>query len=74
MADVQDMEFEQNPSLKAKLMATQGNLYEATMDLFFGAGLLLWQKDKSGTAEQKWYNRLELKLMDLRGKYLSEQS
>ena len=74
MADVQDMKFSQNPELKRRLMATEGNLYEATMDTFFGCGLLLSQKEKIGTAEQKGANRLGLKLMDLRGKYLSEET
>ena len=74
MAGVQDMKFEQNPALKTRLMATKANLYEATMDHFFGAGLLLSQKDKFGTVEQKGSNRLGLKLMDLQGKYLSEQT
>ena len=73
MAKLQDLKFEQNPALKTKLMATKGNLYEATLDIFFGTGLLLSQKDRFGTAQQKGANRLGLKLMDLRGKYLSEQ-
>ena len=73
MAKVQDLKFEQNPALKTKLMATKGNLYEATLDIFFGTGLLLSQKDRFGTTQQKGANRLGLKLMDLRGKYLSEQ-
>ena len=74
MGDVQDMKYEQNPDLKSKLIATKGNLYEATLDMFFGCGLLLSQKDKFGTVEQKGANRLGLKLIDLRGKYISEQS
>ena len=72
MADVQDQKYEQNPELKSKLMVTEGNLYEATLDKFFSCGLLLWQKSKIGTAEQTGLNRLGLKLMDLRGKYQME--
>ena len=72
MEYVQDQKFSQNPALKSKLMVTKGNLYEATLDLFFGSGLLLAQKAKFGTVEQKGQNRLGLKLMDLRGKYRDE--
>ena len=74
MADVQDEKFSQNPVLKQRLMATKGNLYEATLDSFFGCGLLLSQKTKIGMVEQKGLNRLGLKLMDLRGKYLTEDA
>ena len=53
MEDVQDLKFEQNPNLKKKLMTTKGNLYEATMDIFFGCGLLLSEKPKFGTVKKK---------------------
>ena len=35
MAEVQDLKFTQNSELKRRLMATKGNLYEATLDKFF---------------------------------------
>ena len=74
MAKVQELKFQQNPELKTKLVMTKGNLYEATLDTFFGCGLLLSQKSKIGTAEQPGANRLGLKLMDLRGKFLSGEA
>ena len=70
MEYVKDQKFTQNQEHKSKLMATEGNLYEATLDLFFGSGLLLAQKAKFETAEQKGQNRIGLKLIDLRGKYM----
>ena len=62
--------FDQNEEMKDELINLKGNLYEATTDTFFGAGLTIAQKDKFGSDEQPGDNVLGLQLMKLRDEYL----
>ena len=67
MARAIERKFRQNPVLVRKLIATQGNLYEATTDTLFGCGLVLAQKAQIGKPGMPGHNKLGNQLMDLRG-------
>ena len=63
MEECQDLKYDQNDDLKDKLINLEGTLYEATMDMKFGAGLTIAQRDKFGSDDQKGQNKLGLMLM-----------
>ena len=69
MKMVQRKKYDQNPNLKHKLINTDGNLYEATRDEYFGSGLGLAQKSLFGKAGMTGSNKLGHILMDLRGEF-----
>ena len=66
MRKVIRLKFDQNDNLRDKLLATVGNLYEATMDRLFGCGLTLSQKKDIKSENVKSGNKLGLLLQQYR--------
>ena len=70
MEEAQNLKYDQNDDLKDKLINLEGNLYEATLDMVFGAGLIILQKDRFGTEKQHGANKLGLMLIRKQDSYL----
>ena len=64
------LKFDQNDSIRDKLLATQGFLYEATKDLEFGCGLTLGQAKDINQKGIKGKNMLGTILCEYRDEYL----
>ena len=64
------LKFEQNESIRDKLLATQGFLYEATKDMDFGCGLTLGQIKDINKKGIKGKNMLGIILAEYRDEYL----
>ena len=62
--------FDQNPTLRAKLKAVKGHLYEATPHSIFGAGLTLAQSAMICQANLTGGNKLGTELGKLRDDYI----
>ena len=63
MEETQDLKYDQNDDMRDKLINLEGNIYEATLDMVFGAGLTIAQKDLFGSEEQHGENKLGKILM-----------
>ena len=71
MEEAQELKYKQNDDLRDKLINLEGNLYEATMDMVYGAGVTIAQKEKLGTEQQQGENKLGQMLMRRRDNYLA---
>ena len=70
MRKIVALKFEQNDSIRDKLLATQGYLYEATKDSDFGCGLTLGQAKDINQKNNKGKNMLGIILCVFRDEYL----
>ena len=62
--------YEQNPTLRAKLIALKGNLYEATLHPVYGAGFSLAQCHLIKKANVQGGNKLGLALETIRDRFI----
>ena len=65
---IHEKKYEQNPALKDGLKGLKRQIYEATRDELFGAGLTLAQKHLIGKQQQKGDNNFEKSLEKIRDK------
>ena len=65
-----ELKFDQNDSIRDKLLATQGYLYETTKDMDFGCGLTLGQAKDINQKDIKGKNMLGIILCEYRDAYL----
>ena len=56
--NVVSLKFDQNNAIREKLLSTTGNLYEATLDKFYGCGFSLAQCHMISQANVKCGNNL----------------
>ena len=70
MRKIVALKFDQNDSIRDKLLATQGFLYEATKDIDFGCGLTLGQSKDINQKGIKGKNMLGIILCEYRDEYL----
>ena len=69
MEKVIKLKFDQNDSIRDKLLTTTGKLYEATTDKFFGCGLTLAQYSSINQISITGKNRLGRLLEAYRNQY-----
>ena len=77
MRKIAALKFDQNESIRDKLLATKGFLYEATKDMDFGCGLTLGQSKelnqkgiKKKTCLALFWPSTETKMLGLRCKLI----
>ena len=70
MTTIIALKFDQNDSIRDKLLATQGFLYEATKDTDFGSGYTLGQAKDINQQSLKGKNMLGIILCQYRDEYL----
>ena len=70
MRNIVALKFDQNDSIRDKLLATQGFLYKATKDMDFGCGFTLGQAREINQKEIKGKKMLGIILCDYRDEYL----
>ena len=70
MRKIITLKFEQNDSIRDRLLATKGFLYEATKDIDFGCGFTLGQAKNINQQNIKGKNMLGIILAEYRDEYL----
>ena len=66
MRKIVSLKFDQNDSIRDKLLGTNGLLFEATKDIEFGCGLTLGQAKDINSKDMKGQNMLGIILCEYR--------